>query len=172
MDPIETVDTKGVQMSENTEESVGKLEGELAVEKVYTQEETRLYRCRAILAFLDDSSVFDMNDSVVSSRDTPIPVENDDGKLLGFATIEVVGDRLLADIAIDYSTPERLVAETRDGERHFARIVGTLFIEDAVFVDVQPSLIKAQELQVDKIVLSTKRPPDARLQAFGELVLV
>lgn len=132
--------------------------------RVVTQEDVKLYRERTILAYLEGATAI-----AALFADNPVPVESDDGKLIGTANVSIQNSKLIAELVIDYATPERLNAENRDGVRHWARIVGMLCTQPSMaFVDVsRPSLT----LTVDKLVLSTHRPADGRLLAFGEPIL-
>lgn len=157
-------------MSDIAEESLGILDGTLAIERVITQEDARLYRAKAILAYLDDSSL-DFSKATITTEGNLVPIESEDGKLLGYASVDLVNNRLLAEVAIDYATPERLSAEMREGLRYYPRIRGSIQVLDGVFVDITPIKAQVQYLEILKLVLSTERPSDPRLQALGEPVL-
>lgn len=131
-------------------------------------EETRLYRQTAILAILDTPHVNYSNVSLELVRN-PVPVTNDSGEMIGFASVFLSNGKIIAHVAIDYSTPERLAAEVRDGVRHWVRIEGSVNYLNEIFVDT--TRITAKNVTVFRLQLSTRRPSDVRLAAFGEPVI-
>lgn len=143
-------------------------------ERIFLQEEAKLYHAKAILAFLSSNDHYDFSQTVFTFSENPLPINNEEGKLIGFAAVERRNDRLLGDLAIDYSTPERLSAETRDGLRYYPRLVGEMFLEPAsdTFLDTFGRCRAVQWMVVDGLVLSTKAPRDFRLQPLGELILL
>jgi hypothetical protein len=70
-----------------------------------------------------NAKTFALEDQLVASFDVPgwafqelaaIPVYNSANKQIGAATTYLVGTRVVADIFIDYNTPERLDIEARN----------------------------------------------------------
>lgn len=156
-------------MIENAEESVGILDGAPDVERVIVQDEVKLYRVRTTVAYLD-GEVFDFGPTSVSFATNPLPVVNDEGRQIGFASPSVVLEggprRLTAEIAIDYATEERLLAETKS-ERRYPRIFGTMRMAAMPLFDFQQKLTPLM-LRVDAIQISRLQPSDERIVPFGE----
>jgi hypothetical protein len=160
-------------MSESTEESVGILEGEPNVSRVIVQDEVKLYRVRATIAYLD-GGVFDFGPTSVTFKSNPTPVYNDDNQQIGFADVGVVvagnsGRRIEAAIAIDYATEERLLAETKS-ERLYPRLFGSMKMAGSALFDFQARLVPFT-LRIDGIQISRRAPADERIVPFGELAL-
>lgn len=154
-------------MSEITIDNGWLLDKDMAESQVIEGNQVRLYRESAIVAYLDGSF-----ESAALSASNPTPVRNDEGKLIGHALLRVHNRKLVADMVIDYSTPERLAAETRDGVRHYARAIGTLVFRncgDGMLDFAQQPVLR---MEVDALVLSTTRPTDPKLLAFGEPLLL
>ncbi len=139
---------------EDNEETVGKLEGELAVERVFLQEDVKLYRVKTVVANIEDGRIYGARN--------PVPVRNDDWKLIGFADVHQEGYRLIGELAIDYATEERLLIET-GSERFYPRC----------YVDIPNEFANgpAKWFRVSDIVLTRSRPADRNLQPVGEPVL-
>lgn len=132
--------------------------------------DVKLYHERAILSYLDTRENTVNADRVKISLDrNPVPVKDDCNNVIGFASVAVINGKLVADATIDWHTPERLAAELRDGVRHWLRIVGVVNYAYEQFVDLSSREIS--EVQIDYLVLSTKKPRDARLLPFGEPIL-
>jgi hypothetical protein len=136
------------------------LDKDLQDSRVIDQNEVKLYKEKAIIAYLDVPSVKVPN---------PTPVENDEGKIIGQAHVFIYNQKLIADVLIDYSTPERLSAETRDGVRYWVRAVGMFEVEVDRLLDFGKPIVAA--VQIKKLVLSTERPYDRRLLPFGDPIL-
>src|SRR5258706_10205121 len=64
----------------------------------------RLFNFNAIIANLHVSPT-------VLGVVNPAPVFNDSGKIVGFASLDLVNSKLLANVNIEYSSPERLEIE-------------------------------------------------------------
>lgn len=143
------------------------LEGDLGSARVIEQDEVKLYRETAIVAYLDGEyeglTVVDSN---------PTFVVDEDGRQLGSANIRIQNRKLVADIAIDYGTPERLAAETRDGVRHYVRVRGGVVIPTTYGNLVTFAQHTKKVLAVHTLVLSTQRSEDPRIQALGEPTLL
>ena len=87
------------------------MESTLAVgtDKVLDLMTARVYRIRGIFANLD-SPHFDYSRAQIVYEPT-LQVRDDDGRTLGYATVTRKGDLFEAEVAFDYSTPERLELE-------------------------------------------------------------
>ncbi len=158
-------------MAETIEEAVWDITGTPEVDRVLLQDEVKLYRARAVLAYLD-SPHYDYDDTVVS-YENPLPVRNEEGALIGHANIALVNGRIIGDVLIEYASPERLVAETRQGVRHYPRLMGTSMgtLSASPFVDTFGKKLKVLALTVKGITLSAHASSDERLQPLGEPVL-
>jgi len=154
-------------MDNNREEEVGKLNGTPAVDRAYTQEETKLFRRKAVLTYLD-GPVYDFDLDRVEFEN-PVPVYGSDMKKLGFAMVSVEDNRILADITIDYSTEERLLAETGSTDL-FPRFFGRMGVPAMALFDFQAPT-QVLQLMLDGIQLSPDKPADPRLGRFGDPVL-
>jgi hypothetical protein len=158
-------------MSENTQENVGTLDGDAPVERVITQDEVKLYRSKGVVTYLD-GGIYDFGAASVTFKANPVPVLNDDNKTIGFASVTVVRDEsgrrsLVADIAIDYSTEERLLAET--GEKLWPRVFGTMRFAALPLFDFQQRLTPTY-LRIDGIQISRVAPSDERIPRFGQVL--
>ncbi len=102
------------------EEQIGDLPADTAIDRVFTDEETRLYRCAAMVScdtYLDPEfcKIRWLN---------PVEVLDEGGKRIGFSSLSeadslappaegpIVGD-VIANIALVYATPERLTLQAR-----------------------------------------------------------
>jgi len=153
------------------DEPIGDLDAEIAVDKVFLQDETRLFRTKTVLTYMN-TGVY--NIMVEPRYENPVPVYSGEKKI-GFATVTTEGDplgtnrRLVAEIAIDYSTEERLLVEIGE-ERLYARYFGRLGVPGTAFFDLQEPL-KVTLLTIDGIVLTDTKPFDERLKALGKPTL-
>lgn len=143
------------------------------IDRLIVQDEVKLYRTRVVLAYLD-GPVFDFTGTAVIAGEDPVPVFGDGGqKAIGMATLDVEQargtTRLVANIAIDYASEERLLAETKTKEI-YPRFFGGLAFTPMPLFDFQKPLAPLK-LRVDGIVLSRERPHDAQIPALGEPVL-
>lgn len=130
--------------------------------------EVKLYQERAILSYLDTPAL-NAEKVKISLYKNPVPVRDDIGRHIGFASVAVVNGKLVADVTIDWQTPERLAAELRDGVRHWVRIVGAVNYAYTPFVDLSSREIA--QVEIDYLVLSPVAPSDPRLLPFGEPIL-
>ena len=146
-------------------------QGFTEVDHVFLQEDTRLYRATVVLAVLD-SETLDFDQSKVEFAQ-PLPVYDEDSRLLGFASGEVRNGKVVAEIQIDYACPERLSAQLKEGVKFYPRMVGTILLKTSKepFLDLYAPKRKVDEIQVASIVLATQHSGDGRLGALGEPVL-
>lgn len=79
------------------------------IDRVFTDSDARLLRVKTVLVDLSPAWYDPVNTRL--QLESPIPVRSEDGRLLGYASAVVEGHRLVADIAIDYATPERLTIQ-------------------------------------------------------------
>jgi hypothetical protein len=155
------------------DEAIGSLDLDAAVEKVIVGDEVRLYRTRSVVAYLDGPVYcFDAAEIRISN---PTPVVDDDlnAKVLGFANIliqncgagPVPARRLVADIVINYSCEERLLAET-GAEAIYPQLKGLIKTTTPLFLNPTKRLLVTQ-IKINSIVLTRTRPQDPRLDRFG-----
>jgi hypothetical protein len=88
-------------------------------------ERTAPYRTSAILGYLSDSPHFDFSKAEFLYNN-PLVVKSEDGRTIGHAVVHIDENwKVLADIFLIYSTPERLEIET-GAMRWYPRILGTM----------------------------------------------
>lgn len=155
-------------MSENTEESVGALDGEAPVERVVVQEEVKLFRARQVVSYLD-GPVYDFAAASLGFNGSPLPVFDEHMKKIGFASTTVVRDdgarRIFADISIDYATETRLLAET-GSVKLYPHLFGQMKFGAIPLFDFHQRLTPTY-LRIDGIQISRLRPSDERISVFG-----
>lgn len=155
-------------MQDNAQDSVTKLDGEPAVSRVIIQDEVKLYRARLTVAYLD-GGVYDFGPTSVSFAQQPTPVYNDEHQAIGFAALSVErtenGRRIVAEVTIDYATPERLLAETQS-EKLYPWIFGSMRMAQIPLFDFQARLVP-MTLVVHGVQFSRLRPTDERVGALG-----
>jgi hypothetical protein len=155
-------------MDEIVIENAWLLDKDLKDSRVIDGNEVKLYRESAIIAYLDG----EYEDSKFTSEN-PTRIVNDDGKMIGYANVRLQNRKIVADLAIDYSTPERLAAETRDGVRHYVRVQGHISmnaVDERDLVDF-PRHIK-KTVHIHALFLTINRSSDPRIQPFGDPILV
>jgi hypothetical protein len=161
-------------MSETTEDNeIGKLEGQVEIERVILQEEVKTFSAKVALAYFD-GPVFDFSRCTFRTQDSLIPVYDSYGKKLGFANVYVdtVGEtsRLVGDMSIDYACEERLLIENGD-IKYYARVSGFYKIDhEYEYLDFK-NPIKPHSLVVTSITLTTTPGKDPRLGPVGSLVI-
>lgn len=79
------------------------------IDRVFTDSEVRLLRIRATLLELSPTWYDPHNTRI--QLENPLPIRSEDGRLLGYASVSMEGSRLVADMSIDYATPERLTIQ-------------------------------------------------------------
>jgi hypothetical protein len=136
------------------------------IERVFLDSEVKLYRAQVNLMYLD-GKVFNFEDTVLDFP-AAVPVFTDSGKTIGFANLSHNPEtgEFKANIAIDYASEERLLAETRS-ERLYARPYGTMAFAPMLFLDPSASL-KPTKMKIQGITLSRTRSADDRCKPFGE----
>lgn len=120
---------------------------------------TRLFRARTVLTYLD-TGTFNVKGAKIIFRDAPTPIFDSDDDQIGFASLRNEGDRIEADLTIEYDTEERLLAETESGL--YARYFGSMTFGALPLLDLQKPLT-VLALRVDGIKLTTHKPTDLRL---------
>lgn len=75
-----------------------------SLDRVFTDADTKLYRFEAEVAIIG-SKGYPMAISV-------LPVKDEEDKTIGYASVEVRKNKLIASCTLDYHTPERLLIET------------------------------------------------------------
>ena len=127
---------------------------------------TRLYRTTQAVCFFD-SETHDFSKTKFSwDRPTKICI---DEKTIGFASLYFDGNKLMASMAIDYASEERLLAETQEiklyPQVHSFLQYGSKLLND--FSQKVPVL----SVEVQRIMLSREKPIDARIVSFGSVDL-
>lgn len=143
------------------------LDQDLKDSRVIDGNEVRLFRGGAILAYLDgvyEKATFD--------GPNPIRIENDEGKILGYANVQIKNRKLVAEVILEYASPERLAAETRDGVRHYVRVDGMLDTESRYDDLLDFHRLAVTKIRILRLVLSPDRPTDPRIQALGEPIIL
>jgi len=106
-------------MSKITIDNGWLLDQDLDKARVIEQEDARVFRATAIAAYLDREF-----ESASLSAMSPCPVQDEEGKIIGFADVYEKNRKIVVEMVIDNATPERLTAEMREGVRHYARLRG------------------------------------------------
>ncbi len=84
---------------------------ELVIEDVLDTETAKTFTVKALIDKVD-------NKVEIVAASNPLRVVGEDGSNVGFATIYMERNMLVADLVINYSSPERLLIET--GEKIYA----------------------------------------------------
>ena len=85
-------------------EDIGKLDGELAVERVILQEEAKIFRAEGPVL---------VEGLLTEATGLPIPVYSYDGKRIGFASLTFNGrGQQAVAMNLEYASEERLLIET------------------------------------------------------------
>lgn len=84
----------------------------MQVDKVYTEQDTKTYNVVADVFYLDKKKNKNFKECSVLVEN-PVHVRNDENQIIGSAVIYVENHVVIADITLDYSTPERLNIETK-----------------------------------------------------------
>lgn len=142
------------------------------VEKVIKQEDTRLLRVRAVVGtFRSEVFDYDRAELIVTN---PVEVVSEDGESLGWASVYLDGMRVIADMVLDYATPERLSYE--NGESLYAQAQGTmdfnvLDFEQRGTLDFsgRPYRVRVLDVTVLKVVVTAK-PTDDSLDPIGRIL--
>jgi len=153
-------------MSKITIDNGWLLDQDLDKARVIEQEDARVFRATAIAAYLDREF-----ESASLPAMSPCTVQDEEGKIIGFADVYEKNRKIVVEMVIDNATPERLTAEMREGVRHYARLRGIVHRRSRgdgliEFTSVQYSVI------VEAVVLSTEKPSDPRVAAVGEPLLI
>ncbi len=96
------------------------------IEKVIDSNSTKTFNVKSDLFYLDDDRGYTR---VVSFKGTklkipnPLPVRNNSQEVIGAGALEVQNNVVVADIFLDYFTPERLTLET-DSQKLWPHLVG------------------------------------------------
>lgn len=151
-------------------------QGEDAViDLVVTQDMAKTYSARAVLADLGASD-FDYSQAEVEAG-PPVRIMSEEGKIVGFADVYLTTgatkglNLLVADLFLDYATPERFEVEylgwDADGNAMvFARPVGSLkFIMDVDsindgFMSFRTTKRRVRSIRIDHVVLANDQGPE------------
>ena len=147
------------------EEPIPSVTGEVPVERVIIGDEVKLYYAKAILFRLPLKGPYDCADTVVQMSASPLPVRNSDRVVIGYATLEVAGRDIVADIAIRYDSEERLFAETKSQDI-WARAEGEVLCRPTALIDLdRPASVR--QIRIDYIRLTDSCPRDNTIRPFG-----
>ncbi len=91
---------------------IGDLTNPAPVERVITEDSAKTFNITGDLFILDSLGGIDYTKSKVIINN-PVPVFNDEKKLIGSAVVNVEGHVISSELFLDYSTPERLNIETK-----------------------------------------------------------
>lgn len=94
------------------------LEKNLILEKVIDESSAKIFNIKLDVFYLDNENMLSRKHKYSKCQvvvNNPVPVKNDCGWIIGSSVVEVEGKIVTADIFIDYSTPERLDMETKNG---------------------------------------------------------
>lgn len=148
------------------DEPVTPLTGAAPVDRVILQDEVKLWRTDAAVAYLD-SDVYDFKGMLLEIP-APVPVYDDTMHQIGFASItrEVGPDRLVAHIVIDYATEERFEAELNIAPL-YPRVFGRMALPAQPLFDFAAKLMVIR-LALDGIQLTRRAPVDTRLKPLAD----
>ena len=152
---------------------VGDLAGPAPIGEYHDQESARTFSGRGLVAILE-SPFLDFAAAKVIIEG-PVPVVDDGGKVIGYASVALQGLKLIAEYSIRYDTPERLSIETQSPPMYFRARgyfgwVGGIPYQEEV-LDLVGSKTVVDELAIDGLVLSQTRPTDERVPPVGEPIL-
>lgn len=142
-------------------------------ERIYFENDVKIYQTKAILSYLNSPFLeFSRNTRYLILN--PIPVHNDDGKEIGFADVFLINNRLVANISLDYATPERLASETKEGLQYYPHVKGILELEEEMEwrLDLYGKRKKVLGLEILSIKLLPYPTEDPRLDSLGKPILV
>ena len=133
--------------------------------KVVDASEARTYACQSVLAILDANAT-DYSDLVLLNY-TPVPVVDESGFQIGSASVRLEDwsnrKRIVAQLHLDYSTPERLAIETGVPKTWaWANI--------AMHADPQDKL-RMLTVEVMDVMLRQKFSNDLRIDPIGKVLL-
>jgi len=144
------------------------METDLVVEK------SKVFNQPVILAYLE-GPIYDFTNCLLEVNN-PVPVKNDENKTIGFGMVQIKNGKLIADLAIDYHTPERLSAEIQDGVPYWAHVTGKLSLCKSYNLSNMLDFFGAKQtvsiIAISSVVLSTQKPKDHRIQPFKEVIVL
>lgn len=146
---------------------------ELYEHKIFVGDEVKTYQTKVILSYLD-SPFLNYNRNTRFILENPIPVRNDDGRDIGYADVFLRNGRLVADLSLDYATPERLASETRTGLQYFPHVKGIIDVDDGPdwSLDLYGKRKTVRALTVLSIKLLPFPTEDVRLDSLGKPMLL
>lgn len=144
---------------------------ETTIERVVDNSTAKTFPVKAVLAILDSPHLtFNFMELNV---DNPVPVYSADRKILGYASVFVEGNKLLAEGSIDYASPERLSIETNSEKLYLGLFEGFVDSEPMYSSDVDLYGCKSDvfEIVVGSLRIAPYKPQDDRLEPVGKPVL-
>lgn len=120
--------------------------------KIIDQESAKIFNVKADVFYLDK-----LFEDCLVILENPVPVNNDEGKVIGSAALDVVNKTIIADIFLDYSTPERFDIET-GAVKWYPDLGG--------YVTGDPKLKKPIQFYIKNIMLSKTHVKDDRIKSL------
>jgi hypothetical protein len=80
--------------------------------RVIEEGDARTFAVQAVVFVLEERASGDYSEAVLLN-DAPVPVVGEDGHQIGWASLALVGNKVVATAHIDYHCPERLNIETQ-----------------------------------------------------------
>ncbi len=127
-------------------------------ERVLTEDDFKIYNVNGEVFIFDDQHDLDYSQCQVTWIN-PIFLVNDTGDAIGTAVLELVGTKLLAELMMDYQTPERLSIETK-GMPYFPHL-----IHESVVTEGDAGKY-VSEMTIEKLMLSIYPVSDLRIEAL------
>lgn len=168
----------GPMSTDLDQEVIGELDGPPVVERVVTGD-TKTLQLKTVLSYLDGVG-YDFSEAVLELPEGPVPVYSEaDRRVIGSASVAIEGNRLVADLFIDYATPERLSIE--NGEKLYARAFGDFDSYDCDDADLDSKTDRFSlefgshvkhvlDVYVEWILISATPRQDRRIDPLGKPV--
>jgi hypothetical protein len=131
-------------------------------EVTVVDDNTKTYEVKAVLMFLDDKGERKRLGCEVEFEN-PVDVLDEEGNLLGAATLNVDGKVLEAQMFIDYHTPTRLNIETK-AKKLYVHMRGAAEVANGVDGPKQPR--RYVRVNVWELVINADKPDDDRLESL------
>ena len=138
--------------------------------KIILQEDVKLFRVKGVVAILD-TPFYDYTKAKINLHN-PTPVKDFSTKKIGFANVFVENDKLIADVVLDYYTPERFDIDVKNDV--YLGVNGFLVLEEEKLkrLDLYGITKKVLQISILSLVLTHRKPTDTRISPLGEIVLV
>lgn len=141
-------------------EKIEPLPTSIEIERVIDGNVVKTFQCAGTVLVLDKTIPTENREGMVVNFTNPVPVKDDAGILIGFATLRLEGKRVEADFFLDYHTPTRLEIETK-AKKLYPYALGV----EAIALDVDENgSEKIESIEIDSIGLSGEEPLDPRIE--------